>query len=49
MGYEEFLPVFDGFTEGVLIVDRRATIIYYNPSMAATAGSTPIERGQTAG
>ncbi len=35
IGYEELLPVFDGFGEGVIIVDRNGTIIYYNPSMAA--------------
>jgi arginine utilization regulatory protein len=34
IGYEEFLPVFDGFSEGVLIVDRWGRIIYYNNSMA---------------
>ena len=34
IGYEEFLPVFDGFSEGVLIVERTGTIIYYNPTMA---------------
>lgn len=35
IGYEEFLPFFDGFSEGLLIVDRAATIIYYNATMAA--------------
>jgi arginine utilization regulatory protein len=35
IGYEEFLPVFDGFGEGVLIVDNSGTIIYYNTSMAS--------------
>lgn len=41
IGYEEFLPVFDGFGEGVLIVDRGGTIIYYNPSMAAIDDLAP--------
>jgi arginine utilization regulatory protein len=41
IGYEEFLPVFDGFSEGVLIVDRSGTIIYYNPSMAAIDDLVP--------
>jgi arginine utilization regulatory protein len=35
IGYEEFLPFFDGFSEGLLIVDQTGTIIYYNPAMAA--------------
>ena len=35
IGYEEFLPFFDGFSEGLLIVDRTGTIIYYNAIMAA--------------
>jgi arginine utilization regulatory protein len=35
IGYEEFLPFFDGFSEGLLIVDHSGTIIYYNPTMAA--------------
>ena len=35
IGYEEFLPFFDGFSEGLLITDRLGTIIYYNPTMAA--------------
>ena len=35
IGYKEFLHVFAGFSEGVLIVDSRGTIIYYNASMAA--------------
>ena len=34
VGYEEFLPFFDGFSEGLLIVDRIGTIIYYNTAMA---------------
>ena len=34
VGYEEFLPFFDGFSEGLLIVDRFGTIIYYNAAMA---------------
>jgi arginine utilization regulatory protein len=34
VGYEEFLPFFDGFSEGLLIVDRNGTIIYYNGAMA---------------
>ncbi len=33
IGYKEFLPVFDGFSEGVIIVDRTGTIIYYNHAM----------------
>jgi arginine utilization regulatory protein len=33
IGYKEFLPVFDGFSEGVIIVDRTGTIIYYNRAM----------------
>jgi arginine utilization regulatory protein len=33
--YEDFLPVFDGFSDGLLIADRSATIIYYNPAMTA--------------
>lgn len=35
IGYEDFLPVFDGFSEGLLIADRDAIIIYYNPAMTA--------------
>jgi arginine utilization regulatory protein len=34
VGYKEFLPFFDGFSEGLLIVDRIGTIIYYNTAMA---------------
>ncbi len=34
VGYEEFLPFFDGFSEGLLIADRIGTIIYYNAAMA---------------
>jgi arginine utilization regulatory protein len=33
IGYEDFLPVFDGFSEGLLITDPDATIVYYNPAM----------------
>ena len=35
VGYEDFLPVFDGFSDGLLIADRRGIIIYYNPAMTA--------------
>ncbi len=41
IGYEEFLPVFDGFGEGVIIVDRNGTFIYYNSSMAAIDDLVP--------
>jgi len=34
VGYEEFLPFFDGFSEGLLIANRLGTIIYYNAAMA---------------
>ena len=34
VGYEEFLPFFDGFSEGLLIVDRIGTSRYYNTAMA---------------
>ncbi|WP_319408221.1 sigma 54-interacting transcriptional regulator [uncultured Desulfosarcina sp.] len=43
IGYEEFLPFFDGFSEGLLIVDRTGTIIYYNPTMAAIDELDPAE------
>lgn len=32
--YEDLLPFFKGFSEGVIFVDRSGTIIYYNPAMA---------------
>jgi arginine utilization regulatory protein len=35
LGYQEFLPVFDGFSEGVIITDQNGTIVYYNEAMAA--------------
>jgi len=35
IGFEEFLPFFDGFSEGLLITDCNGTIIYYNLTMAA--------------
>ena len=43
IGYEEFLPFFDGFSEGLLIVDRTGTIIYYNPTMAAIDELDPAD------
>ena len=43
IGYEEFLPFFDGFSEGLLIVDRTGRIIYYNPTMAAIDELDPAE------
>jgi arginine utilization regulatory protein len=35
LAYEEFLPVFDGFSEGVIITDHEGTIVYYNTAMGA--------------
>jgi len=43
LGYEDFLPVFEGFSEGLLIADRQATIIYYNPAMTAIDGLQPSD------
>jgi arginine utilization regulatory protein len=43
IGYEEFLPFFDGFSEGLLIVDRTGTIIYYNPTMAVIDELDPAD------
>ena len=43
IGYEEFLPFFDGFSEGLLIVDRTGTIIYYNAIMAAIDELDPVQ------
>jgi arginine utilization regulatory protein len=43
IGYEELLPFFDGFGEGLIIVDRTGTIIYYNPIMAAIDELDPDE------
>jgi arginine utilization regulatory protein len=43
IGYEEFLPFFDGFGEGLLIVDRTGTIIYYNPTMTAIDDLAPAD------
>jgi arginine utilization regulatory protein len=34
IGYAEFLPFFDGFGEGLLIVNRQGSIVYYNAAMA---------------
>ncbi len=43
IGYEEFLPFFNGFSEGLLIVDRTGKIIYYNPTMAAIDELDPAD------
>ncbi len=43
IGYEEFLPFFDGFSEGLLIADRTGSIIYYNANMAAIDELDPAE------
>jgi len=43
IGYGEFLPFFDGFSEGLLIVDRTGIIIYYNPTMAAIDELDPAD------
>jgi arginine utilization regulatory protein len=42
VGYEEFLPFFDGFSEGLMIVDRSSTIIYYNTAMADIDELEPV-------
>ncbi len=34
IGSDALLPFFDGFGEGIIIVDRRGAICYYNPTMA---------------
>jgi transcriptional regulator with PAS, ATPase and Fis domain len=31
--YEDLLPFFKGFSEGVIFIDQCGTIIYYNPAM----------------
>lgn len=41
--YKEFLPVFDGFSEGVIITDQQGAIVYYNAAMAAIDGLPPRE------
>lgn len=43
IGYEEFLPFFDGFSEGLIIVDRTGTIIHYNRAMAAIDELDPAD------
>jgi arginine utilization regulatory protein len=43
IAYDEFLPFFDGFGEGLMIVDRNAVIIYYNQPMAAIDELEPEE------
>ena len=34
IGYKDFLSFFNGFSEGILIVDQSGAIIFYNPTMA---------------
>jgi arginine utilization regulatory protein len=41
--YEDLLPFFKGFSEGVIFVDRSGTIIYYNPAMAKIDELVPSE------
>jgi arginine utilization regulatory protein len=43
LGYQEFLPVFDGFNEGVIITDQSGTIVYYNAAMATIDDLPPEE------
>ena len=43
IGYEELLPFFEGFSEGLIIVDRSGTIIYYNCAMAAIDELDPVD------
>ena len=41
IGCSELLPFFDGFGEGLIIVDGNATIVYYNPTMCTIDQLTP--------
>jgi arginine utilization regulatory protein len=41
--YEEFLPVFEGFSEGVIITDQAGTIVFYNAAMAAIDDLPPAD------
>jgi arginine utilization regulatory protein len=43
IAYDEFLPFFDGFGEGLLIVDRKGIIIYYNATMASIDELAPAD------
>ncbi|SDP60432.1 sigma-54 interaction domain-containing protein [Desulforhopalus singaporensis] len=43
IGYEDFLPLFNGFSEGILIADHSGIIIYYNPAMALIDELAPAE------
>jgi arginine utilization regulatory protein len=43
LDYSDLLPVFDGIGEGVIIVDRGGTIIYYNDAMAAIDELRPAD------
>ncbi len=43
IAYDEFLPFFDGFGEGLLIVDRTGVIIYYNATMGAIDDLNPAK------
>jgi arginine utilization regulatory protein len=41
IGFQDFLPFFDGLSEGVIIVDRIGTIIFYNLAMASIDELSP--------
>jgi arginine utilization regulatory protein len=41
--YEEFLPVFEGLSEGVIITDKAGTIVFYNTAMASIDDLPPAD------
>jgi arginine utilization regulatory protein len=41
--FDEFLPVFEGFSEGVIITDQAGTIVFYNAAMAAIDDLPPAD------